>query len=73
MQDMKNRHNTENSCDARVTKVIYHIINFNGNPEILLQCLVIYGITILFFPGEAGVERLVVIYNKLLSIIELTN
>ena len=70
MQDMKNRQNTENlettmwvyRCEAEVTKAIYQIINFNGSPEILLQYLVIYGITILFFPGEAGeagVERLV--------------
>ena len=45
---------------SRVTKAIYHIINFNwGSPGILLQYLVIYGITILFFPGEAGVQRLV--------------
>ena len=37
MQDMKNRQNTEKSetimwvyrCEARVTKAIYHIINFN--------------------------------------------
>ena len=30
------------------------IINFNGSPEILLQYLVIYGITILFFPAKRG-------------------
>ena len=64
---MKNRQNTENwettmwvyRYEAEVTKAIYQIINFNGSPEILLQYLVIYGIIILLFPGEAGVERLV--------------
>ena len=69
MQDMKNRQNTENleittwvyRCEAEVTKAIYQIINFNGSPEILLQYLVIYGIIILFFPGEAGVEMLLAI------------
>ena len=74
MQDMKNRQNTENletttwvyRCEAEVTKAIYQIINFNGSPEILLQYLVIYGIIILFFPGEAGVERLV-LYMFLVS------
>ena len=71
---MKNRQNTENlkttmrvyRCESRVTKAIYHIIHFDGSPEILLQCLLIYGITILFFPGEAGVQRLV---DNILAII----
>ena len=61
---MKNRQNTENlkttmwvyRCESRVTKAIYHIINFNGSPEILLQYLVIYGIIYgnTIFPRRSG-------------------
>ena len=46
----------------KVGKQCINVKVTNNSPtEILLQYLVIYGIIILFFSGEAGVQRLVCI------------